>query len=261
MPLAEDLWKMQFTMTGAMHAKLRRAVELFGRRKPVPNEAEILELGLDLLVERLEKRKFHATDKPRPRKPCAVDHVPAEVQRIVRERDGGQCTFVSADGVRCAARMDLQNDHIVPLAQGGRSDDPGNIRLRCHAHNQYEAERAFGKAFVEGKREQAKAERARREAEREMRRAEQEARRAAKAAERAAREERKAAERAANEALDSDEAMPALLGLGYSTAQARFALTECGPTPSLDLAGRIKRCLTVMAIHRGILRPRASMAG
>ena len=255
MPLATDLYKVSFTMTGAMYAKLQQALNLFGRRKPVPDEAEILELGLDLLVQKLEKKKFCATDKPQPRKPCAESHIPAEVQREVWERDGGQCTFHSDDGTRCAARMDLQYDHIIPEARGGRSDDKDNLRLRCHAHNQYEAERAFGKPFMEGKRERARAERARREAERETLRAEQDALRAAKAAEKAAREERKAAERAANEALDNDEAMPWLRGLGLTKDEARYALAQCGPTPELDLQGRIKRCLAVMVQYRRLVRP------
>ena len=90
MPLASDLYKLQLTMTGAMYAKLQRAVQLFGRRKPVPDEAEILELGLELLVQKLEKKKFCVTDKPRPRKPCAEDRIPAEVKRAVYIRDGGQ---------------------------------------------------------------------------------------------------------------------------------------------------------------------------
>ena len=48
-----------------MYQKLRRALDLCGRRKPIPDEAEILELGLDLLVAKLEKKKFAATDRPR----------------------------------------------------------------------------------------------------------------------------------------------------------------------------------------------------
>ena len=32
-----------------------------------------------------------------------------------------------------------------------------SMRLRCHAHNQYEAEQAFGREFMRRKREQAKA--------------------------------------------------------------------------------------------------------
>jgi 5-methylcytosine-specific restriction endonuclease McrA len=173
-------------------------------------------------VERLEKKKLHATEKPRPRRVCAEDHIPAEVRRTVWERDRGQCTFTSEDGVRCAATQDLQNDHIVPKARGGRSDDPGNIRLRCHAHNQYEAERAFGKAFMEQKREQARAAAAKRRAEKEAER--EEARAAAvarrKAERLAAKAAKEAADKAAREASEDAELVEWLQMFGYSVAQA-----------------------------------------
>ena len=220
-PLASDLYRLQLTMTGTMYAKLRRALELFGRRKPTPDEAEILELGLDLLVARLEKRRFAATDRPRAaRRSESTRHVSNEVKREVWERDGGQCTFASEDGTRCPARMDLELDHIVPVARGGGSE-ASNVRLRCRPHNQYEAERAYGKAFMQTKREQAKAAAARRQAEKE-------------------------AKRAAVEAIDNDVLMPGLRGLGFSKAEARFALSECGPMEGHGLQARLKRCLAIL---------------
>ena len=171
-PLAADLYKLQLTMTGAMYQKLRHALDLCGRRKPIPDEAEILELGLDLLVAKLEKKKFAAMDRPRaPRAGSAADHIPAHVQREVWERDGDRCTIVSEDGVRCPACTDLEYDHIITRARGGRSDDVDNLRPRCRAHNQYEAERTFGKQFMAQKREQARAAAAKRKAEKEAERA------------------------------------------------------------------------------------------
>ena len=41
------------------------------------------------------------------------------------------------------------------MARGGQATVEG-IRLRCRAHNQYEAERMFGAEFMEKKREQAR---------------------------------------------------------------------------------------------------------
>src|SRR4029077_17656893 len=56
---------------------------------------------------------------------------------------------------RCSARKFLEFDHIEPVARGGRATVEG-IRLRCRAHNQYEAERTFGAEFMSAKREQAR---------------------------------------------------------------------------------------------------------
>jgi hypothetical protein len=48
----------------------------------------------------------------------------------------------------------LEFDHIEPVARGGTST-VDNLRLRCRAHNQYEAERIFGAEFMKAKRDQA----------------------------------------------------------------------------------------------------------
>ncbi|HET7543047.1 MAG TPA: HNH endonuclease [Polyangiaceae bacterium] len=74
-------------------------------------------------------------------------HCPAAVAREVFVRDGGQCSFVSADGRRCDARRRLELDHIVPRALGGE-DSVRNLRLRCRAHNQHYARQCFGAARV-----------------------------------------------------------------------------------------------------------------
>lgn len=58
-------------------------------------------------------------------------------------RDGGQCTFVAADGTRCRSRKGLQIDHIRPYSARG-THDPSNLRLLCGAHNRRAAERALG---------------------------------------------------------------------------------------------------------------------
>jgi len=57
--------------------------------------------------------------------------------------------------VRCGSRKLLEFDHVDPVARGGEATVDG-IRLRCRAHNQYEAERVFGTGFMAIKREEAK---------------------------------------------------------------------------------------------------------
>ena len=79
------------------------------------------------------------------------------MKRAVWERDGGQCTFVSESGHRCESRTRLEFDHVEPVATGGHATVKG-LRLRCRAHNQFEAERAFGRDFMNTKRERAQRE-------------------------------------------------------------------------------------------------------
>jgi len=74
------------------------------------------------------------------------------VRRAVRARDGDRCTFVGDSGKRCGARKLLQFDHVDPVGRGGQATVE-NIRLRCRAHNQFEAERTYGADFMRHKRE------------------------------------------------------------------------------------------------------------
>ena len=105
-------------------------------------------------------------DEVNPRGPGGVSRrIPRRVRDEVYARDGGRCTFVSPGGRRCGSTHDLQIDHIVPFARGG-DDSPSNLRLLCGRHNRLEAERAYGKAFMErflggGGREKGSCDRAR----------------------------------------------------------------------------------------------------
>ena len=82
-------------------------------------------------------------------------HISADVRAAVYKRDGGVCTFVSEAGQRCGCRHALQYDHIVAIADGG-SSTVENLRLLCPAHNQLEAERRYGKGFIERQRTSSK---------------------------------------------------------------------------------------------------------
>jgi 5-methylcytosine-specific restriction endonuclease McrA len=138
--------------------KLRRAQELLSHQIPTGDLALVLDRVLEIANRQLEKAKFGSTDRPRrgsARPTRSVRHIPVEVRHAVSERDGGRCTFVSEDGHRCEARHHLEFDHIEPVARGGEST-VDNVRILCRAHNQYEAERAFGQEFMRHKREQAR---------------------------------------------------------------------------------------------------------
>jgi hypothetical protein len=78
-------------------------------------------------------------------KPASVSRA---TRRAVFERDGERCTFTDADGHRCTATSWLELDHITARARGGTSE-PGNLRVRCRAHNRLHAEQTFGKEHVE----------------------------------------------------------------------------------------------------------------
>jgi 5-methylcytosine-specific restriction endonuclease McrA len=142
-------FSLEVTIEQATHDKLRRAQDLLGRAGDV---AGVFDRALDALLDKLEKRKFAKTAKPRrPRAARAARTIPAHVRRAVLERDGGRCTFVGEDGHRCEARRFLEFDHVVPVARGGVAT-VDQIRTLCRIHNQLEAERVFGREFMESSR-------------------------------------------------------------------------------------------------------------
>jgi hypothetical protein len=152
-PLAPQRFGLQATIRQETHDLLREVQELSGHDLPAGDIDELLNRALGVYARLLRKRRFAATDRPRPAKPGATGRrpIPAEVRRTVRERDGGQCTYVSDAGHRCTARTQIEYDHVQPVARGVPAT-VDNLRLRCRAHNQLEAERVFGAGFMSEKR-------------------------------------------------------------------------------------------------------------
>jgi hypothetical protein len=168
---------------------------------------------------------------------------------------------VSEAGERCPAVKLLQFDHIDEVARGGQATTD-RMRLRCRAHNQYEAERTYGAGFMQHKREEARREAAERAAAQATDRAAAQER---VAAERAAAEVRAAAERAAAELLAATErtavaraaaacaaaaaraaeldVIPCLRQLGFRTEEARLAARHCETIPDAPLEERVRTAL------------------
>ena len=91
-----------------------------------------------------------------------------------------------------------------PVARGGTTS-ARRMRLRCRAHNQYEAERTFGREFMEAKR-------------------------------RAATEVRAAAQ--------AEEVVPWLRALGFRANEARRAAEHCTRIPGASLEERVRAALS-----------------
>jgi 5-methylcytosine-specific restriction endonuclease McrA len=153
-PLAPGRFGWQLTVDQETQDLLGDVEDLLGRDVPPGDLAAVLKFALRTAKEKLLQRKYAQTERPRAGHPSSNPdsrHIPADVRRAVRKRDGGRCTFTSDTGHRCEERKDLEFDHIEPYARGGEAS-VGGIRLLCRAHNQYEAERAFGVEFMRHKR-------------------------------------------------------------------------------------------------------------
>ena len=153
-PLSAEHWALQANLSKIGREALQEVLDLLGHELAPGDIDGALERALVAYAEQLEKQKCAATDRPgHSRQPNEGSrHVPASVKRAVWERDGGRCAFVSDNRQRCPSRRALEFDHVEPVARGGTATVSG-VRLLCCTHNQLEADRTFGAAFMRGKRE------------------------------------------------------------------------------------------------------------
>jgi hypothetical protein len=156
-PLSAGRYELRTTLDQETHDLLRQLQALLAHSVPSGDIPELLKRALKLAVQDAERRRYaatsHAGAKRRSKDPRQI---PADVRRAVHERDGEQCTFVSAAGKRCTETRFLEYDHVQPVARGGQAT-VANTRLRCRAHNQYEAERMYGAGFMREQRQAARA--------------------------------------------------------------------------------------------------------
>jgi hypothetical protein len=243
-PVPAERFLVQVTIERTTHDKLRHAQALLSHAVPARDVAQLLDRALDALIEKIEKRKLGVASRSRGAKPTSSRPrdpggtlrrarnrtIPARVRRVVWERDRGRCTFVSTGGHRCGERRFLEFDHIEPVARGGKPTVEG-LRLRCRAHNQYEAERALGGEFMSRKRREAQI-------------AASDAR--ARAAAKAAREsEEKAAQAMVEE--QTRDVMAGLRGLGCRAGEARRAAELSAALESGTFEDRMRAALSFVS--------------
>ena len=251
-PVEAERYLVRVTIGRGTHEKLRYAQALLSHAVPSGDVAQVLDRALEALIARLERRKLGAARRakraikarpaaagssPRLRRTVAAGssraprrtatrYVPAPVRRAVWERDGGRCTFVGEGGKRCHSRHFLEFDHAEPFARGGAATVEG-LRLRCRAHNQYEAERVFGAEFMRAKRNGARL--ARRNA----------------AARRSALAESEAADQpAAARKEEAKDLEAALRGLGCRAGEARHAARHAMAIEGATFDDRLRAALT-----------------
>jgi hypothetical protein len=232
-PLSAEAYAVQFTRSREADERFRYLQSLLGHQVASGNLAEVYDRAVRELIARMERVRFGACTKPRSgqhRQNSASRYIPAEVQRAVWKRDGGQCTYVSESGHRCEAHGDVEFDHVIEVARGGEATVDG-IRLRCRGHNQFTAERTFGAGFMARKRKEAA-----------------EARAAAKAERVRAREEK---ERESRLQPHEEEVVPWICALGIHEKEARIAAKRCNDMAGARLEDRVKRALSFFGARIG----------
>lgn len=154
-PLGSRRYNIRFVADQGVYDQLQELRSLLRHSIPDGDVTAILAQAVGALLEQVRKKKIGSCASPRTSVPDSSAspkaaptkkpsrHIPAAIRRAVWGRDGGRCTFVSRDGVECGTREVLEFHHEVPWAKC-RNHTLSNISLRCRAHNQYEADLAFG---------------------------------------------------------------------------------------------------------------------
>jgi hypothetical protein len=148
-PLTADLRRYHVTVSKRFLAKLDAARAALSHSKPGATPEEILEAGLDLLLAQGAKRKAIVSNPRTTPPPSTTDRVPAHVKRAVWLRDGGRCQVPLASGGVCGSTIRVQLGHLTARARGG-PPSVENIRCECGFHTQQQADRDFGKPFMDG---------------------------------------------------------------------------------------------------------------
>lgn len=168
--VSETKTELKLILDVSTMEKLQRLKDHLAHSYPQASHGEIIEYLINETLDRLEKKKrgakpdqsslnsLHPEIAPVPeivpvfesvpvpegesvthplspaRHPTPRTYIPVSDRRWVWNRAGGQCEYVSPDGIRCRGTYGLQFDHRTPLALGGKSDR-SQLRVLCRNHN------------------------------------------------------------------------------------------------------------------------------
>jgi hypothetical protein len=160
-----ERYKVQFTANGEYVRLVDEAKALLSHAVPNATLDDIQLRAMRAFVAGLKKQKYATPEQlevtaasaqqtppaegsPERQHPRQRGrHIPAAVRRAVAKRDEERCSYVDAEGRRCAETHCLEFHHLVPFAHGGEHL-PSNLTLRCRAHNTLAAEADFGAEFM-----------------------------------------------------------------------------------------------------------------
>jgi 5-methylcytosine-specific restriction endonuclease McrA len=161
-PLDPERARVHMTVSRRLLEKLEAARDALSHSHPGASRDEIIEAGLDLLLDRAAKRRG-LVKNPRKKAPAAdsateaatspagkprTRYVPAEVRRTVWKRDQGKCQWPVDGGGVCGSTHQVEIDHVNPFAKGGPTT-VDRCRLLCRFHQDVSARKEFGDAWMD----------------------------------------------------------------------------------------------------------------
>ncbi len=148
MPLTAELRRIHMNASKQFLEKLDAARDALSHSKPKASLEEILEVGLDLILERRDKRLGIVKKPLETPRPSRTGAIPAAVRRAVWTRDSGRCQYPLASGGICGSTFRVRFDHRTEKALGG-APTVENLLLHCDVHDIARARRTFGDAWMD----------------------------------------------------------------------------------------------------------------
>jgi hypothetical protein len=154
-PLTADLTRVHITVPRRVIEKLAAAKAALSHSHPNATDADVLEVGLGLIIQRHAKRRgigaIPRKETPDRSAPAGTPplpakrsrHVPAAVWRAVWERDKGCCAWPLEGGGVCGSTRLVELDHVDGWALGGDTTVE-RCRLLCRPHQVEHARRLYG---------------------------------------------------------------------------------------------------------------------
>jgi hypothetical protein len=141
--------RLNVTVSADFMTELEQVRAALSHKCPDGDFEQVVREAFKLVLERDRKRKA-LTDRPRAQSETPGEndrYVPAAVKRAVWERDQRRCTWPMGDGDVCGSTHQLEFDHDLEVALGGKPTI-GNVRLLCKSHNLMKAEQHLGREFM-----------------------------------------------------------------------------------------------------------------
>jgi 5-methylcytosine-specific restriction endonuclease McrA len=155
-PLDAELRRLHVTVSRRLLEKIDRARDGLSHALPGAATEQVLEVALDLLLEKQARAKAlvkrpRSTSTSLPTPTAGRPHIPAAIEREVRQRDSDQCQYPLDAGGVCGSTWKVELDHIIPVALGGATT-ADNLRCCCGPHNRRSAEETLGLAAARARR-------------------------------------------------------------------------------------------------------------
>ena len=156
--LSDELVSISLTMPREAYERLQRVANLEAQRTGAHVDlAATVDAGsVEYLRHRDPVAKAHraqakgGTEQPARERRSCLNKVPkyrapltAQQKHAVFARDGGRCTHVGADAIRCSRERWLQIHHLRRVGMGG-GYEPENLKTMCTTHHELAHQMAFG---------------------------------------------------------------------------------------------------------------------